>query len=98
MANYKLTQQADADFQQIFEYGIERFGLKQAEKYIVGMEHRFSEIAANPLLYNAVDAIRQGYRRSVYGSHSIYYLITQDKSILVVRILGAQDVRAAFDS
>jgi toxin ParE1/3/4 len=48
------------------------------------------ELAENPRLWPAVDHIRPGYRRSVYGRHSIYYRIDPD-AIVIVRILGQQD-------
>ena len=73
MAKYKLTEKAAADFARLYEYGIDTFGLEQAEQYTEGMEKRFVTIAENPLLYPAVDEIVKGCRRSVYGVHSIYY-------------------------
>ena len=98
MAEYKLTEQADTDFEEIFSYGIDRFGIVQAEKYHLGMIARFNLIAQNPLLYTPVDDIREGYRRSRYQSHSIYYRIIGNKSVLIVRILNAQNIEEAFDS
>ena len=93
MARYSLTNQADADFQAIFEYGIDRFGLQQAEKYQREMIQRFQEVARNPLHYPSVaEEIREGYRRSVFNAHSIYFRIDDEQSILIVRILGMQNV------
>ena len=66
MASYKLSQAADEDFENIFNYGIDTFGLEQAVVYQTGMKMRFGEMAENPMLYNAVDHIKQGYRRSVF--------------------------------
>lgn len=63
MASYKLSQAADEDFENIFNYGIDTFGLEQAVVYQTGMKMRFDEMAENPMLYNAVDHIKQGYRR-----------------------------------
>ena len=75
MANYELTRVAGEDFENIFDYGIDTFGLDQAIKYLNGMKLRFDELAEQPELYPAVDHIRKGFRHSVYGSHSIYYRI-----------------------
>ncbi|MBU2486715.1 MAG: type II toxin-antitoxin system RelE/ParE family toxin [Alphaproteobacteria bacterium] len=90
MARYRLTRAADQDFERIFEFGIDRFGLERALDYQKGMMQRFGELAAQPMLYQAVDHIRQGYRRCVYEAHSIYYRIDTE-SVLIVRILGRED-------
>ena len=37
--------------------------------------NHFEQLAENPWLYQAVDDIREGYRRSVCGVDSIYYRI-----------------------
>lgn len=66
MVSYKLSQAADEDFENIFDYGIDTFGLEQAVIYQTGMKMRFDEMAENPMFYNAVDHIKQGYRRSVF--------------------------------
>ncbi len=95
MGNYELTKAAAEDFERIFDYGIDTFGLDQALKYLNGMKQRFDELAEQPRLYPAVDHIREGYRRSVYGSHSIYYR-TETRRVLIVRILGRQDPAKAF--
>lgn len=63
MANYELSQAAERDFESIFEYGIDTFGLDQALRYQNGMVQRFDKLAAQPRLYPAVDHIRAGYRR-----------------------------------
>ena len=78
MATYKLSAAADQDFEQLFEYGIDNFGLTKAKSYIDGLIIQFQSIAENALHYQAVDHIRQGYRRSVYGKHAIYYVVSND--------------------
>jgi len=95
MAGYKLTKRAVTDYENIFIYGVQQFGLQLADTYIEGMETHFSDIAARPYLYRAVDHVRVGYRRSVYRSHAIYYRI-EVAGVLIVRILGRQDVGAAL--
>ena len=95
MAGYKLTYAADQDFETIFEFGFDTFGVDQALSYQNGMMQRFAKLAEQPKLYPAVDHIRTGYRRSVYGSHSIYYRI-ESQGIVIVRILGQQDLTSAF--
>ena len=96
MANYKLNEAAAEDLQQLIEFGIDRFGLDTAKLYLDGMTKRFENLAEAPLRYQSVDHIYSGYRRSVYGSHSIYYRIG-DTNIEIMRILNRQNPDNAFE-
>jgi toxin ParE1/3/4 len=42
-------------------------------------------------MFPAVDHIREGYRRSVCGKHSIYFRLA-DNGLEIMRILGQQDL------
>jgi toxin ParE1/3/4 len=90
MASYRLSEKADEDLSRLYEYGILHYGRDRADRYYNGLIERFEELAENPRLWPAVDHIRPGYRRRVYGRHSIYYRIDPD-TIVIVRILGRQD-------
>lgn len=92
MADLRLSAAAAADLEEIATYGFETFGPEQTLRYRDGLKIRLAQIAQNPLLFQAVDEIRPGYRRSVYESHAIYYRIDDHGGVLVVRILGRQDV------
>ena len=91
MAKYRLTLAADADLDRLFIFGVATFGLDQAEKYTSGLYEHLADIAENPKRWPAVDHIRKGYRRSVYGVHSIYYNI-DTKEIVINRILSREDL------
>jgi toxin ParE1/3/4 len=95
MASYRLNREALEDLDRLYEHGVLTFGLRQADAYFDGIVNRFQKIADQPELYPAIDHIRQGYRRSVYRSHSIYYRIDPDE-IVIVRILGRQDIGKAL--
>jgi len=95
MASYRLNREALEDLDQLYEHGVLTFGLRQADAYFDGIVNRFQKIADQPELYPAIDHIRQGYRRSVYKSHSIYYRIDPGE-IVIVRILGQQDIGKAL--
>lgn len=96
MANYKLSSAADKDFEQLFEYGIDNFGLSTAKSYVDGLIIKFQTIAEHPLHYQAVDYIRSGYRRSVYGKHAIYYIVSND-CVDIMRILRSENLATAFE-
>ena len=51
MARYELSKAADLDFENIFEFGLDTFGLVQAMDYQRGMVKRFVELAEKPEHY-----------------------------------------------
>ncbi|MYF69872.1 MAG: type II toxin-antitoxin system RelE/ParE family toxin [Proteobacteria bacterium] len=83
------------DLDRLYEFGVEQFGLKQADRYFDGLIARFEIIARNPWLAPAVEHLLSGLRRSVYFSHSIYYL-SDASGIQIIRILGREDVTQAL--
>jgi toxin ParE1/3/4 len=92
---YRLSEAADADLERLYEWGIDRHGERAADQYYDGLVERFARIADSPQLWQAVDHVRAGYRRSVYGAHSIYYRI-EDNGVLIVRILGRENLQTSL--
>lgn len=90
MAAYSLSQLAEEDIRRLYRYGIEQFGLTQADRYFDGLFAWIDAIAESPALYPRVDHIRPGYRRSVYGVHSIYYRET-GTTVEIMRVLSRED-------
>ncbi len=95
MAAYELSYQAKMDLRNIYQYGVFQYGEKQADQYYMSLFNCFDKITENPYLYVAVDHIRHGYRRSVFGVHSIYYRIV-NTNVEIIRILGRQDTTQAL--
>ena len=93
MAAYSLSQLAEEDVRRLYRHSIETFGLQQADAYFDGLFERFEAIAENPAMYPRVDDIRAGYRRSVYGVHSIYYTVTES-GVAIMRVLGRENPSA----
>ena len=62
MANYKISNQAQADLIRIHQYGVRNYGEEKADIYYWAFFERFDHIAKQPKLYSVVDNIRQGYR------------------------------------
>lgn len=91
MARYELSPEAELDIFGIALYTLEHFGLAQSERYRNQLEKRFQEIAESPKQYPSADKIRTGYRRSVCGSHSIFYRTKAD-FVEIMRIYGQQDL------
>nr|CAA6823690.1 MAG: Toxin [uncultured Thiotrichaceae bacterium] len=90
MTNYQLSNAAQNDLEDIFFYGMELFGIEGALRYKDGITAQFERMAESPLLYKKLDEPLQQYRQSTYKSHSIYYLIEENR-IFIVRILRSQD-------
>jgi toxin ParE1/3/4 len=91
MANYRIAEDAKADLRRIYRRGVREYGEAQADQYYDAFFDRFEELAEQPYLYQAVDDLREGYRRSVCGADSIYYRVDGD-TVEVMAILGQQDV------
>ena len=91
MGFYKLTHQARADLKRIWLYGVQVHGEKRADQYHRDLLDRCSMIADQPFMFQAVDDIRPGYRRSVYGTDCIYYRINDDM-VEIMAILGSQSL------
>lgn len=92
---YHLSKAADADLERLYDWGIDRYGMSAADQYYDGLLARFSQIADTPQLWQEVEHIRAGYRRSVYVAHSIYYRI-EDNGVLIVRILGRENPQTSL--
>jgi toxin ParE1/3/4 len=91
MASYKVSPEAEADLYRIWLYGLEQWGLAAADRYNAAFFKHFEQLAEQPLLYPAVDDLRQGDRRSVCGSDSVYYRI-EGQIVEIMAIIGQQDV------
>ncbi len=84
MYRLTLTVEADQDLEALYEDGYRRWRLAQADEYYDALLAHFAVLCENPYLFQSVDEIREGYRRSVCGKHSVYYRIVDD----TVQIMG----------
>lgn len=89
---YSLTREAEDDLTHIYGRGFTEFGEAQADKYYNALFNRFEELAENPYSYPAIDHVLKGLRKSVCGSDTIYYEVT-DEGVLILFILGRQDLK-----
>ena len=92
MASYRISPEAEADLYRIWLYGLERWGVDKADLYYAAFIERFEEISEQPLLYPAVDDLKEGYRRCVFKNRdSIYYRI-EGGVVEIMAIIGSQDL------
>lgn len=87
MFRYKLNVEAEEDLIRIFEYGISRFGISQANKYYDMLFDCFLKIASNPFLFPEAFRFREGYRFCVCGVDTIFYRINADE-VGIMAIIG----------
>ena len=91
MGEYKLSNVAKENLIRIHHYGVEQFGIKQADKYFDSFFVHFELIAKNPQSFESVDFIKPGYRRCVCGVDSIFYKMKEDV-VEIMTIIGRQDL------
>lgn len=92
MAEYRLSNAAKEDLIRIHHFGIEKFGITQADKYFNSFFEYFEIIAQRPFSFESVDYIKKGYRRCPCGSDTIYYRIN-DNIVEIMAIVGMQDLK-----
>ncbi|OYU83140.1 MAG: plasmid stabilization protein [Flavobacterium sp. BFFFF2] len=90
MYQFELSATAKEDFLRIYEYGIGKFGINQADKYFNMMHDCFSKIASNPYLFPEATRFKAGYRYCVCGVDTIFYKINTNQ-IEIMAIIGKQD-------
>ncbi|MCM4158210.1 type II toxin-antitoxin system RelE/ParE family toxin [Gramella sp. AN32] len=91
MADYRLSNEAKDDLIRIHHYGVRKFGNAQADKYFDSFFEYFDIIAQRPYSFESVDFIKDGYRRCVCGSDSIFYKINNN-IVEIMAIIGRQDL------
>ncbi|MEJ2596198.1 MAG: type II toxin-antitoxin system RelE/ParE family toxin [bacterium] len=91
MANYRLSKEAKEDLIRIHHYGVEKFGMDQADKYFDSLFHCFDIISQRPFAFESVDHIKSGYRRCVCGNDSIYYRL-KNEIVEIMAVIGRQDL------
>lgn len=87
MAEIRLSPAARQDFLQIGEYTRDRWSEAQAERYLRQILAMITEIGTYPLSGSEVKSLRPTYRRRRSGSHLIFYVILEDGTVEVVRVI-----------
>ena len=91
MAKYRLSNEAKNDLIRIHQYGVEKFGMTQADKYFESFFEYFKIIVQRPYSFESIEYIKKDYRRCVCGADSIYFKINED-DIDIMAIVGRQDL------
>ena len=87
MGVYRLSEECKSDLAHIYEYGIENFGLGQAQDYLIGLHELFQTLAENVNLGRDASEFFPSLKRFMHKSHMIFYLHT-DSEVFIVRTLS----------
>ena len=87
MGVYRLSKECKSDLVHIYEYGIENFGLDQAQKYMLGLHELFQSLSDNVDLGRDASEFFLSLKRFTYKSHMIFYL-QSDSGVFIVRTLS----------
>ncbi|WP_055442438.1 type II toxin-antitoxin system RelE/ParE family toxin [Lacinutrix himadriensis] len=84
--NYKLTNEADKDLSNIFDYTENEFGFNQAVKYLTDLKIVLLKIYKNSEIGKNRKDLRKGLFSIPEQSHIIFYL-KEKEAIIITRIL-----------
>ena len=87
MGNYKLTNKAVEDLTKIWDYTIDKWSEKQADKYCEMLLENCQHIADDPSIGKNYDRIRDDLFGLKANRHIIFYRITLENPIEITRIL-----------
>lgn len=94
--SYILSEFADKDLEDIFDYTRLNFGFDQAEKYLLEIEDVFQNLVENPKSGRKRNEIKEGLYSFPKDNHVIFYRIL-DLHIRIVRVLhGSRDIPKLF--
>ena len=86
MRTYRFGPKGASDLAEVFDYTVDTWGERQAEKYIGELSQCFQLLADSPRMGRACDLISPGIRRFEQGRHVIFYR-PEKGDILIARIL-----------
>lgn len=93
---YELSDEADADLEEIFDYTEQEHGIDQAIRYVSGFEEAFDLLVENPETGRVRREIRPGLRSVLKDQHAVFYRVLADR-VRIVRVLhGSRDVPLLF--
>jgi toxin ParE1/3/4 len=87
MSGVVLSPKAKADLSDVWDYTYSEWGVEQAEKYIRELWAAMQEQTRDLTKSVDIGDVRKGYRKLRSGSHVIFFKVTRDGGVDVVRIL-----------
>ncbi len=87
MGVYKLSSKAEIDLAAMYEFGIYKFGLSQAQRYFYAMHEAFEILSENMNLGRDASEFIEDLKRFSFKAHTIFYMHTAS-GIFILRILS----------
>lgn len=87
MSNYRISEKAIEDLENIWLYTFSKWSKEQADRYYSLIINEIEFIAENFMTGKSADSIKEGYRSSVVKSHLIFYRKNQNEVVEIIRIL-----------
>jgi len=87
MGDYKLSKKAETDLAELYEFGIHKFGLLQAQKYFLEMHDTFQVLNKNKDLGRDASEYIEDLKRFALKAHKLFYLQTTS-GIFILRVLS----------
>ncbi len=95
-SSYTLSDFADSDLVEIFEYSKKEFGTQQGKLYLEEIEKSINLLCKQPHLGKNRDEIKMGLFSIKCNSHIIFYRIRNNR-IFIVRVLHkSRDIPSIF--
>ena len=92
MNSVRLTPQAKADLNDIWEYSAKQWNIDQAEAYMRALDANFHLLVLNPRLGRNIDDIRKGYFKFPTASHILIYRVHKAQAEIVRILHKSSDV------
>jgi len=86
-SKYRISRRALQDLDEIWLYTFNNWSAEQADRYYNLILDEIEFIAQNNYSGKSRDYIKEGYFSATIKSHIIFYRISEDKLIEVIRIL-----------
>lgn len=95
----RFERKAEYDLDEVFDYTVRTWGIRQAEHSLTDLQEGVQRLATAPLIGQPYFRLRPGLRRLTCGKHSVFYTC-DGEGILVIRILHNSMLpsSALFDS
>ena len=88
MPRFIVAPRAREDIKKIGRYTHKKWGIKQRDKYLLGLEQRFQWLADNPKIGSNRDEIKEGYHSFLYEKHTVFYTIATNGDVNIIGIIG----------
>lgn len=90
ITHYVLSNIAETDISDIYDYTLCEQGAAQAAIYLSGLDRFIDNLVGQPTMGKARPEIREGLRSFQYEHHTVFYRLMRDH-IRIIRILHSSN-------